>query len=261
MTIIHPASKLIAERRLTKRIHSAIPESQRPKTILEGYKLQEEVHEFITPRKGSIVGFKIGCTTKIMQDFLKINTPCAGAIFESEVFDNHSCLKLSDFTRVGVECELSIQLSEDLNNTKKTLVPEELLGKIKNVAVAIEVVENRYENYKSFGVPSLIADDFFAAGMVLGSSLMKWKTADLENLKGIVRLNGDEVVHGLEANNTDHPLKALCWLANLNNKLGRPLRANHYILTGSLVETQWISSPCTIECEVKGIGSVLIDFR
>ena len=89
--------------------------------ILEGYQVQKEVHKLIMPKKGDVVGFKIGCTTKIMQNFLNINVPCAGGVFSSEIFNNHSCLRLSDFTRVGVECELVIQLGKDFISSIKKI--------------------------------------------------------------------------------------------------------------------------------------------
>ena len=254
-------AELIAETRLANLVHRNIPVFLRPQTIEDGYNLQTDVHNLITPHKGPIVGFKIGCTTKIMQKFLNIKFPCAGCFFSSEVFQHNTSLKLSDFTRVGIECELAIQLNKNITDISAPAHPDQLIKAIKNIAVAIEIVENRYENFHSFGVPSLIADDFFAAGMVLGPPLPEWQTNDFKNLRAVIRLNGHEIGRSLEVNDPYHPFTALNWLANLKNKQGQPLCADHYILTGSLAETQWIDFPGTIECEIKGIGSVFIEFN
>ena len=37
---------------------------------------------------GQIKAHKIGCTSKVMQNFLKINSPCAGDIFEKTISYN-----------------------------------------------------------------------------------------------------------------------------------------------------------------------------
>ena len=46
-----------------------------------------------------------------MQEFLPIDHPCSGEIFESTVFDEKAELNLSDFHRIGVECEIAARLS------------------------------------------------------------------------------------------------------------------------------------------------------
>ena len=77
----------------------------------EAYQAQQKLHEYLSPRGlGPLVGYKIGCTTKVMQEFLSIDHPCSGEIFESTVFDEKAELNLSDFHRIGVECEIAARL-------------------------------------------------------------------------------------------------------------------------------------------------------
>ena len=254
------AAKLIAKKRLDKEIHDELPIFQRPSTLAEGYEIQSEVHQLLIPKRGPVVGFKIGCTTKVMQDFLNINIPCAGGFFLSEKYDDGSYLSLADYTNLGLECELVIELSKDLKTTKSQLEPSDLIECVKSVGVAIELVENRYKNYHDFGVPSLIADDFFTAGMVLGPTKEKWDISDINDLSGIIRINGSKIEQTPASNETDNPLAALCWLANLKNQQRQPLLENNYILTGSVTETKWISSPGIVNCEIRGLGSVSVEF-
>ena len=111
------AAKLIAKKRLDKEIHNELPICQRPNTLAEGYELQSEVHQLLIPKKGPLVGFKIGCTTKVMQDFLNINIPCAGSFFFSEKYDDGSYLSLADYTNLGLECELVIELNQSASDS------------------------------------------------------------------------------------------------------------------------------------------------
>ena len=49
--------------------------------------IQDEIHELLKKHEfGSLVGHKIGCTTQVMQDYLGIEHPCSGEIFDSMVF-------------------------------------------------------------------------------------------------------------------------------------------------------------------------------
>ncbi|MFX5956877.1 hypothetical protein ABTF01_21005, partial [Acinetobacter baumannii] len=59
-------------------------------------------------------GHKIGCTSRVMQDYLGIPHPCAGGVFARGVYGSGAGLRTSDFVRVGVECEIAVRLARDL---------------------------------------------------------------------------------------------------------------------------------------------------
>ena len=49
---------------------------------------------------------------------------------------------------------------------------------------AIEIVDDRYDKWETMGAPTLVADDFFAAGCVLGKAVPRSKAPDLLAVKG-----------------------------------------------------------------------------
>ena len=101
----------------------------------------------------------------------------------------------------------------------------------------MEIVDDRYVDYKSLDTPTLIADDFFDAGCVLGQSVDDWRRLDLSALIGVTRINGAEVGRGRSADVMGHPFEALAWLANNLARRGRSLQAGEFVFTGSVVET------------------------
>ena len=85
-----------------------------PKTQEEAYFVQNKVHSCLNSNTDYIIGRKIGCTTKVMQDYLKIDHPCAGTLRKSNYFKSGHNLNTNFFTKVGVECEIAVKLSKDL---------------------------------------------------------------------------------------------------------------------------------------------------
>ena len=63
----------------------------------EGYRIQRAVHDLLLPQTGSLVGYKIGCTSAVMQQYLDIPHPCAGGVFAKGVHDSGARLRYGDY--------------------------------------------------------------------------------------------------------------------------------------------------------------------
>ena len=122
------------------------------------------------------------------------------------------------------------------------------------VMPAIELVDDRYEDWPSMGTPALAADDFFGAGSVLGQPLLPARAPDLDTVVGRAFVNGAEIAAGSGADVMGHPLEALAWLANHCVARGQTLPAGHFISTGSMVKTIWLNPGDHVIIEVDGLG-------
>jgi 2-keto-4-pentenoate hydratase len=121
---------------------------------------------------------------------------------------------------------------------------------------AIEIVDDRYSDWQTFGAPALVADDFFAAGCVLGKPVARSASPDLLHVIGRALINGVEVGQGTGADVLGHPHNALAWLANHLAADGKGLRAGEIVLTGSLVKTVWLNAGDKVVMELAGLGTV-----
>ena len=110
-------------------------------------------------------------------------------------------------------------------------------------------------------MPTLVADDFFGAGAVLGKPVEDWRALDLAALTGRVSVDGEVRDTGQGAAVMGHPLEAVAWFANLKAKRGEIIKAGEFILTGSLTVVQWIEGPADVAIEIDGIGGVSVGFR
>lgn len=253
------AATQFAAMRRSKTAAARLEDALHPQSIDQGYALQSAVSQLLEPEKGICCGHKIGCTTPVMQEFLNIDHPCAGRLYESEVHDGAVTLRLDDFAAVGVECEIALRLGEDLKPQAKAFRYDQVAAAVSQVMAAAEIVDNRYQDFQEFGILSLIADDFFSGGAVLGPP-QDPEGLYLEEATGTTLIDGMQVGSGKGEAVMGHPYNALAWLANQKAARGESLLAGDIIMTGSVVETKWITQPCTVICQTEPLGSVQITF-
>ena len=108
---------------------------------------------------------------------------------------------------------------------------------------------------------TLIADDFFGAGAVLGEPNTDWRSVDLGAVSGGMSINGTSVGSGLGGDILGHPLEALAWIANSLNGRRSRLRAGEFVLLGSLVQTVWVNRGDRVEVDVQHLGRASILFE
>jgi 2-keto-4-pentenoate hydratase len=256
------AAQLIATTRQARTALAPLPDACRPETLDDGYSVQEVLHGILAERRtGNRIGYKIGCTTKTMQDNLGIGHPCGGSVSAEDVHHGRAELQLGNFVNPGVECEIGVIMARDLDPARAPFDRAAAAEFIEAVMPAIEIVDNRYQGGPAIGVPTLVADDFFGAGAVLGTPVKDWQELDLAGLTGRVSVNGEVRDSGTGAAVMGHPLEAVAWFANLKAERGEILKAGEFILTGSLTVVQWIDGPSDVEIDIEKIGKVSVGFR
>ena len=261
MDKILAAAKLIATARRNRTPLAALPSGSAPADEAEGYKVQRALHDLMRPQAGSLVGYKIGCTSRVMQDYLGIPHPCGGGVFEKGVHDSGAKLAASGYVRVGVECEIAVRLARDLLPAEQPFTAERVGEAVEAYYPAIEIVDDRYVKWETLGAPTLVADDFFAAGCVLGWPVGRASAPDLLEIAGRATINGKEEGRGTGADVLGHPHNALAWLANHLASEGRGLHAGQIVLTGSLVKTVWLEAGDHVRMELDGLGEVEVTFE
>jgi 2-keto-4-pentenoate hydratase len=255
MDRIAAAAEVIAEARLSGRPLAVLAEAIRPADEAEAYRVQEAVHRRLrATRFGPRVGIKIGCTTPVMQTYLGIPNPCSGGVFQGGVHAGGVGLRFDDYRRIGVECEIAVRLGRDLPPAAAPFTAETVAGAVAAYMAAIEIVDDRYADWRTTDTPTLIADDFFAAGCVIGDPVAT--VGAPADMIGVTTINGEEVGRGRASDVMGNPLNALAWLADSLAARGQSLRRDEIVLTGSLVETRWLNRGDRVRVSVSGLGAV-----
>ena len=115
-------------------------------------------------------------------------------------------------------------------------------------------------DYKALDAPTLIADDFFNAGAIIGDPVPNWRSLDVAALIGSTQINGRAAGDGRASDVMGHPFAALAWLANTLAKRGRSLLKGEFVCTGSIVETKWVARGDHCTATIDGLGSVAARF-
>lgn len=252
------ACALLASR-LSGGLSEGLPEHTRPGDEAAGYRVQRAVHEMLPlAGHGPRVGWKIGCTTAVMQRYLGIESPCAGGLFQAHVWFSAAEFEIPAGRRLGVECELAVRLATGLPG-RGTPTAREAAAAVGGWMLAIEVVEDRYVDYPSLDTPTLIADDFFQRGAVLGP-VRALEPNQARRATAAMSIDGQRVGEGTGSDILGDPLEALRWLAGFTRGQGTPLRQGDVVLLGSLVQTQWVSPGQRVECASPLLGGVIAQF-
>jgi 2-keto-4-pentenoate hydratase len=260
MNKILAAANAIASARRDRTPLQPLAADVAPQDEADGYRIQEALHKLLAADFGALMGYKIGCTSAVMQRYLGIPHPCGGGVFARGVHDSGVSLPAADFVRVGVECEIAVRLAHDLKPSQAPFTADAVAQAVEAYLPAIEVVDDRYADWQTIGAPTLVADDFFAAGCVLGKPVARSASPDLLDIVGRAEINGVEVGRGTGADVLGHPHHALAWLANHLAAGGNALRAGQIVLTGSLVKTVWLKAGDRVTMDLSGLGTVQVSF-
>src|ERR1700733_14923033 len=261
MNRILSAAQTIAAARRARTPLPPLDTNIAPQDEAEGYRIQAALAELLSPDFGAQVGYKIGCTSAVMQEYLDIPHPCGGSVFARGVHESGASLRYTDFVRVGAECEIAVRLACDVAPSAAPFTADTVAQAVEAYLPAIEIVDDRYVDWQTLGAPTLVADDFFAAGCVLGKPVARSAAPDLLDLVGRALVNGDEAGRGTGADVLGHPHHALAWLANYLAAGGKGLGASRQALGGSLRTTVWLRAGDEVVMDLSGLGTVAMDFR
>jgi 2-keto-4-pentenoate hydratase len=127
---------------------------------------------------------------------------------------------------------------------------------------AFELVEDRASDYARLDAISLVADNCWCGGIVLGQAAGDWRGLDLSATPVRLEYTRDGTAE-VEAADTGaalgNPLNALAWVANVLAGQGRPLEAGMWVMTGSTLRTRFAEAGDRAVYTVEGLGSVEVD--
>ena len=229
-----------------------LPAALAPATIDDAYAIQDVFHARATPALGPIAGWKIATTTAVMQKLMGIDRPCAGAIFARAVHRSPARLAAADYVSLKVECEIAFRLSRDLGPAGGPFAIADVESAIDAVMPAFELVDDRHAVYRDTSALSLIADNCWNQGVVLGEPVAPLTEAALNALQGRLEIGGRPALEG----RADGPLRALAWVATLIAARGHALRRGMIVMTGSLIPTAAVAPGETARFAVGGLGEV-----
>lgn len=254
------AAELLAAARLARRRVAPPPKAIAPASEDDAYAVQEAVEARLGAAGwGRRVGYKIAATNGASQAMLGRTRPCYGGMLAQNVLASPAAAPLGRFLRPGVEVEIAVRLGADVPPDGAPWSREALAGRVAACMAALEIVDDRYEDFRSMPPPVLIADGAFHGAAVLGPERADWRSLDLAALASAIAVDGEVKARGRGADTMGHPLDALAALANDLAARGKGLAAGEVALTGSIAAPQWPQRPGRIVGSVEGLGEAALE--
>jgi 2-keto-4-pentenoate hydratase len=124
---------------------------------------------------------------------------------------------------------------------------------------AFELVEDGDADYKTLDAFTLVAQNTWNGGVVLGTPVADWRGLDLERAVTRCWINDAPAGDGKTGDALGHPLEAVAWLANLLNRRGRRLARGMIVMTGSSITTKFPVPGDHVRFAIEGLGEVALE--
>jgi 2-keto-4-pentenoate hydratase len=189
--------------------------------------------------EGAIVGRKLGLTYPQIQATAGAVEPISGAILARRAKLTGAVLNAADFVHLGLEGEIAVRVKDAFLETLP-VGPAVAAGRLDLVAAAFEITDDRNADWtRHLEATSLVADNIWNMGMVLGPAAPLEAYGALFGRRGVVTVNGEMLDQGMSEDAGGDPLEIIAWLGAHLARRGQPLQPGQWIMTGSFVPTRF----------------------
>ncbi|MFK7891903.1 MAG: 2-oxo-hept-4-ene-1,7-dioate hydratase [Granulosicoccus sp.] len=229
----------------------------------DAYAIQKSLCQAKLDQGRTIIGWKIGLTSKAMQSALDIDIPDSGILFDNMVFDSGSTVPQGRFIQPRIEAEIAFVMKNALGGENVTR--NDVIAATDYVAPAIEILDTRIQRKDTAtGAPrtvlDTISDNAANAGIVMGNYKHDPNVVDLRWV-GALTFRNDEIEEtGLGAGVLNDPAESVAWLARRMANYGQQIEPGHRILSGSFIRPVECPSGSRIHADFGLFGHVDIAF-
>lgn len=227
-------------------------------TVEDSYAVQQLWRRRNEDAGRTLVGRKIGLTSKAMQAATGITEPDYGAIFDDMVLETGCSVEWDQYTHPRVEVELAFVLKKDLAGPGCTIF--DVLNATDYVVPALEILDSRIE-MEGRTIVDTIADNAAMGAMVVGGNPVRPDAVDLRWVSAILYKNQTVEETGVAAGVLDHPANGVHWLANKIAVHGDGMKAGDIILAGSFTRPLWVYKGDTVHADYGPLGSITCRFE
>lgn len=224
----------------------------------DAYRIQQGlVRRILAADGGRPVGYKLGLTSKPMQDMLGVDQPDYAPVLSSMVFPSGHEVDLDRYIHPRVEAEIALVLKEPLKGPGVT--PMQAWRAIDGAVAAIEMVDSRIADWR-IGLIDTVSDLASSGATVLGSRVVPLEGWDPRLTGMVVTRNGSTVDSGAGAAALGDPVAAVAWLANTLAPYDVTLEPGWFVMTGALHRAFDVEPGDVVRADFDRLGSVTTHF-
>ena len=226
-------------------------------TIEDAYQIQLRMIQRRLDAGETIVGKKIGVTSKVVMDMLKVNQPDFGQMTSGMVFNEGEAIPVDTMIAPKAEAEVAFVLKQDLMGPG--ISAADVLRATDFVVPCFEIVDSRIRDWK-IKIQDTVADNASCGVLTLGGVRRSPRQLDLALAGMVLEKNGEVISTSTGAAVQGSPANAVAWLANTLGRLGIGLKAGEVILSGSHSPLVPVKACDNLRCDVGGLGGTSVRF-
>lgn len=245
----------------TARIQRALLSAEFPDaTMDDAYAIQSA---FVARKQAAgrkTIGWKIGLTSRAMQQQLNIETPDSGILLDDMAFANGATVPANRFIAPRIEAEIAFVMKAPLSGA---VTRDQVLAATDYVTPALEILDTRIVRAnagKTRTIIDTISDNAANAGILWGSAKHP-PNVDLRWVGAIVSRDGVVEETGLGAGVLNDPVTGIVWLAARMAQYGQRIEPGQIILSGSFIRAIECPSGCRIAADFGTFGSLTCQFE
>ncbi len=227
--------------------------------VEDSYRIQEQVVSLFLAEGREVRGYKIGLTSKAMQEMVGSTEPDYSAMLDHMFIPESSELLRADWSDPIVEIELAFVIREKLTGPGVNVA--DVIRCIDFVLPAIEIVDFRVARAPGMDVRDTIADLAAVGGVVLGGNPLPLQAIDVREVQGSLIINGETMEQGMSSAVMGNPLTAVAWLANKLSEFDVTFEPGDVILSGSFLRALPVQAGDEVVARFdSGFGDVAVRF-
>ena len=232
-------------------------------TMDDAYLVQSALIEHHKDNGRSVIGWKIGLTSKAMQAALNIDIPDSGVLLDNMLFENGSTIPAGRFIQPRIEAEVAFVMKHNLAGPDVSV--EQVIAATDYVSPSLEILDTRIlrvdpDSGRTRNICDTISDNAANGGIVMGDRKLDPREVDMRWMGAITCCNGEVEETGLGAGVLNDPALGIAWLANRLAQYGDSIKAGEIVLSGSFIRPIEAPSGSLIEADFGEHGLVSVQF-
>jgi len=222
-------------------------------TVEEAYCVQDLVTKKRLLSGESIVGYKVGCTSKAIRTQFNLNEPIHAKLFKPRIYSENATMNLNDYVDCAIEPEMVLKIGKDLIG--ENLPDEVLRDAIEYVSPGIELHNYRFWNQPPT-IQELICSGGIHAGMVIGNEKVIPSSLTFADEVFRVYKNNSLMTSASAVEIMGGPMYSLRWLVSSLTMKGLTLKEGSIVIPGSPTELVNIEGRTDLKISIDHVGSV-----
>lgn len=219
------------------------------------YQVQDALLQRKIASGETIVGVKLGLTSRAKQERMGIDSPLTAWLTDAMVLPVGAPLPLDELIHPRIEPEIVFVMDERLMGPGVTAATA--LAAVRSVHAGFEVIDSRYRDFK-FTLPDVVADNASSSQFVVNADGVPPDGLDLVSEACLLGIDGETVDSATGAAVQGHPAEALALAANSLGARGVAIEAGWIVLTGGLTDAVFMKPGQEFSAEFTNLGSLRV---